>query len=199
MYVIGLTGGVGSGKSVAAELLAKTANAKLLIADDLGHVAMEKGSAGYKQIVEYFGEGILGADKEIDRRKLSEIVFGKEEKLQILNQIIHPQVKEYIRQEIETRKDQEGFLVLENAIMFETGCDKFCQEIWYIAVSEEIRRQRLERDRGYSREKSDSIMKKQLSQEEFAQKCHRILPNNGTVKELEKRIKEAFLQVSGGK
>ena len=84
MYVIGLTGGVGSGKTVAAGRLADIADAELLIADDLGHLVMEKGKRGYQEIVGTFGSNILDGQGEIDRRKLSELVFGDSEQLEKL-------------------------------------------------------------------------------------------------------------------
>lgn len=71
---------------------------------------------------------------------MAEKVFHDKERLALLNGIIHPKVKAYIRQYIDDRKDQEGVLVLENAILFETGCDAFCDEIWYIAVSADARK-----------------------------------------------------------
>ena len=123
MYVIGLTGGVGSGKTVAAGRLADIADAELLIADDLGHLVMEKGKRGYQEIVGTFGSNILDGQGEIDRRKLSELVFGDSEQLEKLNRIIHPAVKSYLKDYIDKRRAQEGILVLETAIMFETGCD----------------------------------------------------------------------------
>lgn len=92
MYVIGLTGGVGSGKTAAAGKLAELAAAELLIADELGHLVMEKGREGYHETVAIFGSSILDRQGEIDRKKLSEMVFGDSELLEKLNRIIHPAV-----------------------------------------------------------------------------------------------------------
>ena len=113
MYVIGMTGGVGSGKTQAACLLKEIASAELLIADELGHVAMEKGTDGYDEIIESFGTDILDADGQISRTVMAEKVFHDKERLALLNGIIHPKVKAYIRQYIDDRKDQEGVLILE--------------------------------------------------------------------------------------
>lgn len=195
MYVIGITGGVGSGKTQAACMLKKIANADLLIADELGHVAMEKGSAGYQKIVEAFGTEILDDAKEICRPSLAQIVFQNEEKRTLLNQIIHPQVKAYIQQYVDDRKEKEGILILENAIMFETGCDAFCDEIWYIAVSEQTRMERLYQNRGYSNEKSQAIMESQQSEAFFQEKCDKIIDNNATLEQLEQNLVKAYRQV----
>ncbi len=190
MYVIGLTGGVGSGKTVAAGRLADIADAELLIADDLGHLVMEKGKRGYQEIVGTFGSNILDGQGEIDRRKLSELVFGDSEQLEKLNRIIHPAVKSYLKDYIDKRRAQEGILVLETAIMFETGCDELCDEVWYVYVSPEIRIERLAAGRGYPEEKSQAIMERQLEEDEFRKRCRHELWNGGSMQELEEGIKK---------
>ncbi len=190
MYVIGLTGGVGSGKTVAAGRLADIADAELLIADDLGHLVMEKGKRGYQEIVGTFGSNILDGQGEIDRRKLSELVFGDSEQLEKLNRIIHPAVKSYLKDYIDKRRAQEGILVLETAIMFETGCDELCDEVWYVYVPPEIRIERLAAGRGYPEEKSQAIMERQLAEDEFRKRCRHELWNGGSLEELEEGIKK---------
>ena len=190
MYVIGLTGGVGSGKTVAAGRLADIADAELLIADDLGHLVMEKGKRGYQEIVGTFGSNILDGQGEIDRRKLSELVFGDSEQLEKLNRIIHPAVKSYLKDYIDKRMAQEGILVLETAIMFETGCDELCDEVWYVYVPPEIRIERLAAGRGYPEEKSQAIMERQLEEDEFRKRCRHELWNGGSMQELEEGIKK---------
>lgn len=188
MYVIGLTGGVGSGKTVVAHKLAGLLKAELLIADELGHLVMEKGSKGYDEIVKVFGREVLDEQGTISRERLSEIVFSDDEALKRLNGIIHPAVKEYMREYIEQRKDRDGYLVLETAIMFESGCDVLCDEIWYVYVPVDVRMERLAKNRGYSVEKSKSIMEKQLMEEEFRRRCKREVRNAGTLEELEKEL-----------
>jgi len=190
MYVIGLTGGVGSGKTVAAGRLADIADAELLIADDLGHLVMEKGKKGYHEIVGAFGSNILDVQGEIDRMKLSELVFGDSKQLEKLNRIIHPAVKSYLKDYIDKRRAQEGILVLETAIMFETGCDELCDEVWYVYVPPEIRIERLAAGRGYPEEKSQAIMERQLAEDEFRKRCRHELWNGGSMEELEEGIKK---------
>lgn len=192
MYVIGLTGGVGSGKTVAAHKLAQIADAEVLIADELGHLIMKKGEKGYQRIVQTFGAEILDEQGEIARDRLSKIVFSEEEALKKLNQIVHPAVKEYLEEYIAKRKTQKGYLILETAIMFETGCDLLCDEIWYIYVPSALRKERLECSRGYSEQKSEAIMQKQLSEEEFLHRCKHVIKNDGSLEELTERLKEFF-------
>lgn len=196
MYIIGITGGVGSGKTEAAHILAKIADAKLLIADELGHVAMEKHSKGYDAILAEFGDIILDEDQNICRQTLSKLVFQNKEKLKKLNEIIHPIVLDYIQNYIHSKREEEGYLILENAIMFETGCDVYCDEIWYISVSSEIRKERLLKNRGYSIEKSESIMQQQLQDAAYQKRCQRVVPNNNSIEALKKELQTAFDAVS---
>lgn len=190
MKVIGLTGGVGSGKSLAAQLLKEEFHARLLISDNLGHVAMEPGSAGYQQILKRFGKGILSEDGSINREALAAVIFQDEEARKDLNGIIHPVVLDYIKKYIDKRKEQQGIIILESAILFESGCTAFCDEIWYVRVSPEIRKRRLAENRGYSEEKSASIMEKQLSEKEFLARCQVVIENNGTKEELLEQIRQ---------
>ncbi len=190
MHVIGLTGGVGSGKTVVAHKLAEITGAQVLLADELGHLVMEKGEKGYQEIIQTFGAEILDEQGRISREALAGIVFAEEGKLQKLNQIIHPAVKEYIRDYIEEHRAEEGVLVLETAIMFETGCDALCDEVWYVYVPEEIRMERLAKNRGYSREKSRSIMKQQLLEQEFRSRCKRVVCNDGNLEMLGQNLRQ---------
>lgn len=192
MYVIGLTGGVGSGKTEAAHRLAELAGAEMLIADELGHLVMEKGTAGYHRIVEEFGTGILDETGAVSRERLAEVVFSDEKELQRLNRIIHPAVKEYLAAYIAERREQTGYLVLETALMFETGCDALCDEVWYVYVPAGIRAARLAENRGYTEEKSLAIMEKQLKEEEFRRRCRREVCNSGSLAELEAKLRELF-------
>ncbi len=190
MYVIGLTGGVGSGKTAAAGKLAELVGAKLLIADELGHVVMEKGAEGYHKIVDAFGSRILDNQGNIDRKTLSGIVFRNPESLERLNEIVHPAVKSYLKEYIDRRRKETGCIVLETAIMFETGCDELCDEVWYVYVPPEVRMERLAVNRGYTEEKSMAIMQQQLAEEEFRKRCKHEIWNGGSVQELENGIRE---------
>lgn len=190
MKVIGLTGGVGSGKSLVAQMLAEECHAGLLITDELGHVVMEKGTEAFREIVKYFGDGILGADGRIDRAVLAERVFGDEPARQKLNAVIHPAVLRYVEEYIACRGQKAGTIVLESALLFESGCDRFCDCIWYVHVAEGLRRQRLRENRGYSEEKTAAIMERQLSEAEFLRRSDVVLENNGSVEELRHQVRQ---------
>ena len=96
----------------------------------------------------------------------------------------------YVEEYIAGRKEQEGVIVLESALLFESGCDRLCDEIWYIFVSEEIRRERLAQSRGYSQEKITAILKRQMTEQEFADRSDVVIRNDGTMQELREQIRE---------
>lgn len=187
--VIGITGGVGCGKSTVLKLLEQNHGAKILMADRLGHEAMTPGSEPYQKICRQFGKEILHADGTIDRAALSVLVYKDPEKLQCLNGIIHPFVLSQIQKRLaEWRK--EPLIVLETAILFETGCDVFCDAVWGIVTDREVRMKRLAQSRGYTRQKTESIMAQQMPEEELYRRCDRIIHNSGTGEQLEKQLQE---------
>lgn len=195
MKVIGLTGGVGSGKSLVAALLSREYGADLLISDDLGHVAMEPGTEGFADIVARFGDNVVKEDGTLDREMLSREIFGDDRARKDLNEIIHPAVTRYIEEYIRSRSGEQGMIVLESAILFEAGCDRLCDSIWYVHVSDRVREQRLAENRGYSLEKSRSIMKNQLPEKEFFEKCDLVIENNGTEEELREVLHRVMKQI----
>lgn len=199
MQVIGLTGGVGSGKTLAARILSRHYNADLLIADELGAVAMEPGTDSFRRIVDHFGREVLREDGTLDREWLARRIFSREQERSVLNSIIHPVVVQYMEEYIRRRKEQAGTIVLESAILFEAGCDRLCDSVWYVYVSERIRRERLEADRGYSKEKIQAIMDRQLPEEEFFRRSDVVIENNGTQEELEEAICQAIASLQSEK
>lgn len=188
MRVIGLTGGVGSGKSYVAHYLAEHGQMELLLADELGHMAMEVGTESFRQIVARFGEQVLCEDGSLNRGKIAEIVFGAPSAMEDLNGIIHPVVKSYIADYIRERQDRSGTILLESAILYETDCESFCDEVWYVHVPEELRISRLCADRGYTEEKSRAIIARQQPEEFFRKHADRIIENTGTKQDLEQML-----------
>lgn len=192
MRVIGLTGGVGSGKSYVAHYLAKYGQMELLVADELGHMAMEAGTESFRQILARFGEQILREDGSLDRGKIAEIVFRDSVAMEDLNGIIHPVVKSYIADYIRERRDRSGTILLESAILYESCCDSFCDEVWYVHVPEKLRICRLCADRGYTEEKAKAIIARQQPEEFFRRHADRIIENIGTKQDLE-RVLESMI------
>lgn len=195
MRVIGVTGGVGAGKSTVLDYLEKAYGARVILADVVGHEVMEPGKMAYKKIVEYFGEEVLGGDRQIDRKMLGAIVFGDSEKLRILNGIIHPEVKQEILERVRQAKNAgEKYVVVEAALFLEEKYDAFCDETWYIYTNEEIRRVRLRSSRGYTDEKITQILANQKSHEEFLKRCDLMIDNNGTAEETRRQIDRRMRQ-----
>lgn len=187
--VLGITGGVGCGKSTLLSMLEKKKGAKVILADNLGHEVMEPGTECYEQIVALLGSSILDETGHIKREKMAQIIYGDDEKRRQVNEIVHPSVKKEIKER--TRMWQaEPLVVVETALMFESGCDAYCDEVWGIFTDPEIRIDRLLKSRGYSREKSLSIMQKQMSYEELKQKCSHVLFNDEDPDKLWEQIKE---------
>ena len=180
MRKIGITGGVGSGKSQILDTLQQEYGAGILKADEISHEQMLPGSAGYQAIVQFFGTDICQADGNIDRKKLGDLVFADPEKLSRLNAILHPAVKQEIVRRMK-KAEEEGcpFLVLEAALLLQDGYPDLLDEIWYIYTDREVRIQRLMESRQYSREKCLDIMARQLPEEAYRQAADVVIDNSG--------------------
>lgn len=185
MKVIGITGGVGAGKSEILKYLKEKHHAMVVEADKVGHLLMEPGGACYYSIVEKFGSSILNGDQTINRGKLAKIVFADAALLEALNKIIHPRVKAHIVSEIakERAYHRTEIFVIEAALLLEDHYDVICDEIWYIDTDMEIRAKRLKETRGYDDEKIAGIMANQKSPEEFRMACQAVIDNSGSLTE----------------
>ncbi|MBQ9156361.1 MAG: dephospho-CoA kinase [Eubacterium sp.] len=192
--VLGITGGVGSGKSEVMNMLHDEFGGALILADLVGHDLMQPGEISYEQILARFGRQILDEKGNIDRKSLGAVVFADPEALKDLNQITHPNIHAEIVRRIEAFR-QEGqvpFIALEAALLIEGGYEDILDQLWYVHVSEENRIKRLMEGRGYTREKSLSIMRQQLSEEEFFRHADVIIDNNGSLDETRESVKDAL-------
>ncbi len=187
--VLGITGGVGCGKSTVLRLLETEYGARVMLADNIGHEMMEQGKPAWQEIRKRFGEEILTARGEVDRDRLASLIYQDDEKRLLLNQIIHPCVRKEMERRIEEWRD-EPLVVLETALLFETGCDVLCDEVWWVDAGREIRIQRLMDSRGYTREKAEAIMSRQMSEDDWRERCHHRIDNNKEEKKLTVQIKE---------
>ena len=186
MRIIGLTGGVGCGKSTVAAILKEKYNAKILLTDELAKSSYEKGEKGYARIKEYFGESVLTKNGDIDKEELGKIIFNNEEKLNLLNSLIHPIVWEMVMDEILIAKKKDyNYLVIESAILVEAGYKRICDEIWFVRSKESVRIKRLSDTRGYSEEKSKSIINNQAKEDVFIKNCDIIIDNDEDIIKLE--------------
>lgn len=191
MKVIGITGGIGSGKSQVAKILIDSHGAYFLNTDRIAKEQMEVGGVSYAGVVDYFGSSILTKDGSIDRKKLSEIVFQDKEKLTQLNDLTHPRVLEAVRKElVSLRKTGEvPYVIIETALMIEAGFDFLCDEVWYVYTPEVIRRERLRKERNYSDQKIDSIFDSQSKEDDFRKRFTKVIENTSDIHDLERQVK----------
>lgn len=180
MKIIGITGGIGSGKSRVLHLLQTQYQAYIVEADSLAHKLMQKEQPAYNRICETFGTDIVGTDGELDRTILGKIVFGNEKKLQQLNAIVHPAVKQYIKEDIayHRKKEDVKYYIIEAALLIEDGYKDICDELWYIYADKEIRISRLLSGRGGTRQKWISVMENQADDDFYIHNCEHIVNNN---------------------
>lgn len=196
MKFIGLTGGIGAGKTTVLKAMKQAYRVRVLIADEIAHELMEPGTACYRRLHERFGgEDIWRADGGICRERLAEVLFSDERRRRDLNDIVHPAVKAYILGEVE-RERQAGvydYVIVEAALLIEEHYDEICDELWYVRADPETRRKRLMADRGYSSEKVDRIFAAQLPDEVFRTYCRVVIDNNGDEARVQEQIRQLHL------
>lgn len=193
--IIGVTGGVGSGKSSIMRVL-EDKGAHLIIADDVARILQEPGNECYKMIVDAFGKEILcdGSDLDqqmpIDRKKLAAVVFADEQKLQLLNSLTHPQVKTEIQRRIDDiySNDPDALIAIEAALLIQAGYLDMLDELWVVTCEHDTRIKRLMSSRDYTEEKAESIMASQMSDEEYSKYADFILDNSGTHAQTKRKI-----------
>ena len=193
MKVIGITGGVGAGKSTVLDMIRKNCRCFILIADEAAHEVERRGQACYDELVGLLGEDILAPDGEIDKKKMAQKIFaaGNKELLRGVNAIVHPRVKEYILGLIEEYRIRGNvdFFFIEAALLIEDGYRAICDELWYVYAPMEVRAGRLKTSRGYTDEKIEDIMSSQNDDETFRKFCDHVIENSGDMEETGEQIK----------
>lgn len=189
MFVIGLTGGIASGKSTAAAYL-RELGATVIDADRLGHRTYEPGAPGFERIVNAFGADVIAADGTIDRRALGGKVFGDPEALARLTDIVWPLIRELALQEIAGLRTagKVHIVVLEAAVLLEANWDDVVDEVWVVVVEESVAIDRLVSRDGMSRDDALARIHSQLSNRERLERSDRAIDNSGTLDELKSRL-----------
>jgi len=182
-FMIGIVGKAGSGKSTVARILSENYDFAIIDADKIGHSILEEIK---ELILKQFGHDILSNNGKIDRNILGNIVFKDSEKLKILNSIIHPEIKKKISQVIEITP--EKLLVLDAALLFEMGCDEFCDYITLVEAPEKQIIERLKKSRRWDEDKILSILKIQENLYQNKSKIDYIFFNNSDEEKLKKQI-----------
>ena len=186
MKFVGITGGVGAGKTAILDYLSQQNGVKVMLADEIAHQLMEPGTGCYAGLrKEFINEEVWQADGTFDREALARIIFSDKDKRNRLNAIVHPAVKRYVVKvlEEERKAGKLRLLVLEAALLIEEGYDEICDELWYIYTSEDNRRLRLKASRHYTDEKIDHIFKSQLRESDYRKYCGEVIDNNGSIEE----------------
>ena len=189
MPVIGLTGGIASGKSTAAARL-RELGAVVLDADRIGHRVYEPGSPGFEKVVNQFGHDLVAPDGTIDRRVLGGKVFGDPARMKQLTDIVWPEIKRMAGQEIAElrRRDRNRVIVLEAAVLIEADWQDLADEVWVVMVPKEVAKARLMARNGLTADQAQARLDSQLSDQERAKHATVKLQNAGTEEEFLKRI-----------
>lgn len=193
MRVLGLTGGIASGKSTAAAQL-KELGALVLDADRYGHRAYEPDSPGFHAVVNEFGHDIVGENGLVDRRVLGGKVFGDPGKMQRLTDIVWPEIRRLAAEEIaELReRDPETVIVLEAAVMIEAGWQDLCDEVWVVATEPETAIKRLRQRNNLSAEEAQKRLDSQLGNAERKKHARVYLENCGTERQFRAQLGEEW-------
>lgn len=193
IWLLGITGGVGAGKSSILSVLKKEYGGYVIQADEVGHRLRRPGETNYLWMVREYGEGILNEDCTINPAAVSANVFGNAEKMQRLNAATHPVIRDAILEEIERYaktldQNRKYLVVLEAALLKEGGLSELCDETWYIYAPPQRRMERLMESRGYSRERCEDIMSRQKSEAQFRKENDAEIDNSGTLEETREQI-----------
>ncbi|MGK5092374.1 dephospho-CoA kinase [Deltaproteobacteria bacterium TL4] len=193
LHLIGLTGGIGSGKSSVAEYIKKQ-GIPVIYADQLGHRVLEAGHEGYFDVLRQFGKGILNADQTINRAKLGEIVFNDTERLKQLNAISHPLIGKMLQHEASEQAllRQDGLVFIEAALLIEANWKQACQQIWVVMAHPEMVIARLKQRNGFTMDQIRARLKTQLTHEERLHHADVVIENNTTLDALYWQIDHAL-------
>ena len=192
MKVIGLTGGIGSGKSTVAGFLAEL-GAVILDADEVGHEAFKPDTEIWREVVAAFGRQVLTPDGNIDRKKLGEVVFGNADSLSRLNQIMHPRMYDMVKAQLEEyRRQGMSVVVLEAPLLLEAGWTSLVDEVWVTTASESTVLRRLHEQKGLSGEEALARIRSQLSSKERVKHANVVINTDCNLDELKSKVKQLW-------
>lgn len=200
MKVIGITGGVGAGKSTVVGILEQHFQTEYLHCDVIAHEVMEPDGSAYPELIRVFGEEILNEDKTVNRSRLYEEAFEKADRVEELNACVHPKVRISVEERLETLRKVSftGLVLIEAALLIEAGYKEICDELWYVYAPEDVRRARLKANRGYTDEKVDSIMEEQASEQLFFSECDFVIYNDSEMEACEEHVMKQVMEHLNG-
>ena len=210
-YIIGITGGIGSGKSLVLDYLKDKYDCLIIKADDIGNEVKLKGRECYEPVVSLLGKDILGEDGEIVKSRMADKIFADEKLVDKVNAIIHPVVKNVICKQILLDRGKHKFIVVEAALLIEASYFDLFDEIWVVDADKDVRIKRLMESRGYSLEKCKSIIAKQNDLDYYCLQSDkylnenpdsdyyglRIVPNNSNIEDLYDVTDKVMEEING--
>ncbi len=192
MRTIGLTGGIGSGKSAVSNIL-RDLGACVIDADAVAHEVYRPGSDGWREVVAAFGREIVGPTGEIDRGRLATLVFGDTAQLERLNRIVHPRARELVADRLEVAEESgESTVAVEAPLLFEAGWDDMFDEVWVVTAPEETAIGRVAQARGIDADSARSRMRAQMSNEDRLSRADAAIDNSHTLDDLRGSVTEAW-------
>jgi dephospho-CoA kinase len=188
MKIIGLTGGIGSGKSTVSKFLAHL-GAVVIDADKVGHEVFKPGTKAWQEVVDAFGQGIISADGTIDRRKLGEIVFSNPGARAKLNQVMHPLIYEQVKSRMEEYgRKGVAIIIVEAPLLLEVGWKSLVDEVWVTSASEATVIKRLKEQKGLPEAQSLARVRAQLTDEERIRQADVVIDTDCALDELKERV-----------
>jgi dephospho-CoA kinase len=193
MLTIGVTGGIGSGKSTVVRMLAEL-GAPIIDVDKVAHWTYAPGGPAYRDVIAAFGEGILASDRTIDRKKLGAIVFADPAGLRKLTAIVWPRTFERMRALVGEMRaaGEKRPIVIEAAVLVEANWMPLFDEVWLVTASRDRVIERVERDRGMKPAETEARIRAQLSDDERRPHASLTIENNGSIDDLRARVRRIW-------
>jgi len=199
MVVIGLTGGILSGKSTISGMLAEK-GAVIIDADQIGHKAYEPHTKTWQELVNTFGDTILKQNNEVDRKKLGDVVFADTHALERLNKIVHPHMRAVVQKELDHLKgDGVAVVILEAALLIEAGWKDLVDMVWVSIAPEDVVLKRLRERGGLSEDQARARIQSQISSEERSKHADEIIDTDCQLSEVKDRVEELWKKLLNGK
>lgn len=196
MLVVGLTGGIASGKSTVSQYL-RELGAIIIDADALAKELVLPHSCAWREIVAHFGKDILNEDGSLKRKKLGEIIFQSPNERKVLNQILHPRIIEKTEELIKQYRQKENIplLVVDAPLLIETGMTNMVDEVWVVAIAEELQLKRLSERDNLSEQEAQRRLDAQLPFTEKVKYAQRVIDNSGEIEETREKVRSLWNKV----
>ena len=194
MFVIGLTGGIGTGKTEVANKL-RAVGAEVVDADRVGHEVYARGTAGWEEVVAQFGDGVLSPSGEVDRGKLGAIVFADQQALKRLNKIVHPRIRLIVQDRLrELERQGCDAAAVEAAVLLEARWRSLVDEVWVTTSPREQVVERVGFRSGLGPEEVESRIDAQMSQGERVHTADVVIDNSGSLEDLRERVRQLWTE-----